>query len=327
MARGQQTPDYRGRSARKPDHQHRAVSQAYLLAVLVAGLTIAGCTSTTPTASSASPTPSSVPATAPEPVLPAATVPQLPIQTYMFTQVEVYRAEQARFVLSKKCMDSFGVPFTIPSLPAITPAKDIDQQDRRYGVTNMAEARSLGYHPPAELITQNTQAPMITTMSPTQKLVYFGLPSDQHTYQGHPIPPGGCTAAAARQLAPVGELSHSELTAQISHDSFKTSLSSPPVTAALGQWSVCMHNAGYDYPTPLASGGDRRWSTPQPTPAEITAAVTDINCQHETSLIQIWSAAERAIQQQQIAANTAALNVIQQEKQQQLTVINSVLSG
>lgn len=143
----------------------------------------------------------------------------------------------------------------------------------------------------------------------------------------HPIPPGGCTAAAARQFAPVGELSHSELTAQISHDSFQTSLSSPPVTAALGRWSVCMHNAGYDYPTPLASGGDRRWSTPQPTPAEITAAVTDINCQHETSLIQIWSAAERAIQQQQIAANTAALNVIQQEKQQQLTVINSVLSG
>ncbi len=191
----------------------------------------------------------------------------------------------------------------------------------------------LGYHPPADLVNNDPRPPLINTLNPTEKLVFFGLPSDspdklpRPTYQGRTIPVAGCIGTASRKIAGDAEMGHSQLSARIDFEAFRDSEHDPQVTAVFGQWSACMKQAGYNYRDPLAAVADHRWSTPQPTPAEISTVLADIACQQRTHLVDVWHRVESDYQLKQMAAHKAELETVQQDKQRQLDVINSVLGN
>lgn len=266
--------------------------------------------------------------------LPARTVPILPIRQYMFTDVQASRAIDAQYRLAQKCMQSFGLDFNPPAPMPKTEAAEIDRVNRRYGITNIDTARVFGYHPPADIVTTSDNQPLlINTLDPDRKLVFFGPPRDspdikpRPSYHGRPVPFEGCIGDASRQIAGTGEFGHVELAAQIDRDSMDASLRDSQVTAVIGQWSACMKQAGYTYLDPYKAGADRRWYTPAPTQPEITAALADITCKDRTHLINIWSGVERTYQLKQIADHNAELSAVEQDKQHQFDVINSVLGS
>ena len=73
-------------------------------------------------------------------------VPWLPIQLRSFTLADARIVNVARLKAEASCLRSFGLTF--PDLP-IAPLSQRDiafQQNRRYGITDPAEAAKFGYH-------------------------------------------------------------------------------------------------------------------------------------------------------------------------------------
>lgn len=270
------------------------------------------------------------PATAPSaqsPVAAVTTVPSLPIQRFMFTFPEIAQADHARFVLASRCMKTFGIDFTPPPIDEAEIGMQVELQSRRYGITDAAVAATRGFQPPVEATTRSIQA-LTAGMDAAEIEVFDGPRPGQPParYHGKPIPPTGCDGAAIQAIAPHGNFAHSRLTAGISAESFQQSQKDPAVIAVFQRWSACMRQAGYDYPTPLASAEDARWTGPV-TPVQIAAAHADLTCKTRTDLVQVWYGVESRLQNAAIATNQAELNRLGSDRDAQLTAARSILSG
>lgn len=233
-------------------------------------------------------------------------VPWLPIQLRSFTLADARIVNVARFKAEASCLRSFGLTF--PDLP-IAPLSQRDiafQQNRRYGITDPAEAGKFGYHLDPSALDGNGGTPLIEQLDDSQKTVLYNN-ARLASFQGKPLAPDGCLGQATRSIAGNGEYAHSEIGATIDHDSFQQSMKDPRVTGAYAAWSQCMAGHGYHYPDPITAGSDPRWTGPHVADGEVTTALTDIGCKTTTNLISIWSQVETELQTTMIAQNKAAV--------------------
>ncbi|MEW1909378.1 hypothetical protein AB0442_13115 [Kitasatospora sp. NPDC085895] len=283
---------------------------------------LAGCSS------SGLPVAEAVPTTQSPSALPASADLHLPIEPYLFSEAETAKLTRAGAVLRKACMQRFGLDYAIS--PADPPTGPRTFMDRRYGLTDPAEAAANGYHlGDRDPRTHPVRPPQFSAEQ--QQVLTGHLPgktgTDETNLQvnGVPVPPGGCYDEAKRGLAGSGDLGPSSVAQQANFQTFKASMSVAQVTKAFEAWSGCMRNRGYSYPNPMDAIGDRRFLGDSPTPLELQAAAADVICKQQVHLIDTWFAVEASLQKELIARQQAEFTAALAAKTEQLAKADAVL--
>ena len=302
----------------------------FLCAVaLVIGLVIGLGACSTSNRSDASPEPADgdptstgLPVVTKVPQLVASVDLRLPLDDYIPSINEVQRIGLARRELIGQCMQRLGVDIAIPK--PVTGVGPRTWTERRYGITDAAEAAVLGYglgkrDPSAH--RDPTDGPKL---SPRALAVLTGegaaLPI------GLQVPAGGCSGDAERTLqGPDGDqVSDWYLAQRLSQESFERSRRDPRVLAAFQRWSECMRDQGHDYDEPLAPFSDRSLQNGA-TRKAIDTAVDDVECKRRTNLVGVWYAVESAHQDVLIEDNRAALATLAEANAATSAVVARVL--
>lgn len=248
----------------------------------------------------------------PVPTVAAQPAARLPIQAYALSERATAQEQYIEQRLIQRCVAGFGFRY-LPGLSA--KAVDADElisreyDSRRYGVSDAGAARVYGYQLPAW-----TAGPDATEGKPPA--VELAVLVGSGTHEGTPIPAGGCTGQADRELAADGITSgaqRADLVSQIREDGFQRAQSDARVLAVFARWSACMRSHGFHYANPFDAGADRRWQTSgKADPTQITVAETDVSCKLLTHLVAVEVAVESAYDNADIAANAARLAPIRQ---------------
>ncbi|WP_327370728.1 hypothetical protein [Streptomyces sp. NBC_01217] len=255
----------------------------------------------------------------------------LPLEAYMSSYEDQVTVEQAANDLQQSCMKDYGIDLTLPRAGANPPPSDNDANiERRYGITDRAEAEKYGYElPPAlqehteqpmrdlsgvevEVLTghtkpESTQAPKagVSMAAPGQ-----GVAPARSEYDGKKLKTGGCIGWSKSQLG-VKE-ADSIVVAQLAGDSLMQSLKDDKVIKAIAAWSSCMNGKGHaGLADPYKAMDQGVTNDGKPSKESIALAVDDIDCKKQTDLVKIWSDVESVIQKKQIADNKSQLTGIQ----------------
>ncbi|MER7982659.1 hypothetical protein [Streptomyces sp. NPDC095817] len=257
----------------------------------------------------------------------------LPLEAYMASYEDQVTVEQAADDLQQSCMKDYGIDLTLPRAGANPPPSDNDANiERRYGISDRGQAEKYGYElPPAlqerteqtmrdlsgvevEVLTGHTKPEALKDVkaggpisSPAQ-----GTKPARSEYNGKKLKTGGCIGWSRDQLGL--KQADPSIVAQLAGDSLTQSMKDDSVIKAIAAWSSCMDGKGHPgLGDPYKAMDQGVTADGEPSQESIALAVDDIDCKTQTDLVKIWSAAESAIQDKQIAANKSQLTGIQEQ--------------
>ncbi|MFI9237563.1 hypothetical protein [Streptomyces sp. NPDC053079] len=234
----------------------------------------------------------------------------LPLERYLVAYPDDVAYAKAKYTLDRACMAGFGLALNDPKPGfAPPPAYTSANMPRRYGVTDPAQARAHGYHLADDARAARTAAGAAAEEEQTSEdghRVLFGGPSPTGpgalvTYNGKPVPPGGCAGQSVRALG--GDLDE-DLADELTGLSFEDSQKDPRVKAALAAWASCMNGKGHSVTHPTEAA---RTDSEQPTAQEIARATDDVACKQSTALVRTWFTVESEIQKKQVLDHHADL--------------------
>ncbi|MFE6665720.1 hypothetical protein ACFVFH_19440 [Streptomyces sp. NPDC057697] len=249
---------------------------------------------------------------------------RLPLETYLFSESEQLRMDEARAALNTTCMRRFGLSYD-PGSPG-PPLGPRSLMDRRYGVTDEAEARSFGYHL-GDRDPRTHPSPTPKPLTATQSKVLLGTSPDGSgsadngnapLLNGLRIPAEGCMGESMKKLADGGRIGPTDQVRNANAQSFKTTMADARVVKVFEAWSQCMKKQGYAYPDPFAAMSDPRFQGTKAVPDERKVAVADVACKKKTNLIGTWFTVETSEQKKLIAENRSAFASASKGKKEQL---------
>ncbi|WP_285587644.1 hypothetical protein [Herbidospora sp. NBRC 101105] len=202
----------------------------------------------------------------------------LPLDAYQVSPEDQLVVARARTELFRGCMARSG--FTVPVRDA-APAVPLNHE--RYLLEDENAAQTRGYHP--------SEAQQAISGPPTR----------------HPGA-GDCEEEAVTGLAPTKDAAAAmRLVDDLKSRSWEQSVRDSRVAAVFAAWSSCMAGFGHHYPNPRAANNDTAFQTEEPTPREITTAVSDVRCKRQTKVVDTWALVEAAYQKRAIFENRAEL--------------------
>jgi hypothetical protein len=257
----------------------------------------------------------------------------LPLEAYMASYEDQVTLEQAASDLQQSCMKDYGIDLTLPKAGANPPPSDNDANiERRYGISDRAEAEKYGYElPPAlrqhteqtmrdlsgvevEVLTGHTKPEAPTAAEAGQPIAApaQGVKPARAEYNGKALKQGGCIGWSEDRLG-VKEADPT-VVAQLAGDSLTQSMKDDKVVKATAAWSSCMAGKGHaGLADPYAAMDQGVTADGEPTKESIALAVDDIDCKEQTDLVKIWFGVESAIQNRQIADRQSQLTAIKQQ--------------
>ncbi|MFE1962190.1 hypothetical protein [Streptomyces sp. NPDC059479] len=260
----------------------------------------------------------------------------LPLEAYMASYEDQVTVEQAANDLQQSCMKDYGIDLTLPRAGANPPPSDNDANiERRYGITDRAEAEKYGYElPPAlqehtkqslrdlsgvevEVLTGHTKPEPPKTPKDVKAGESFVSPGQgtkpaRAEYNGKTLKTGGCVGWSKDQLG-VQEVDPI-IVAQLAGDSLVQSMKDDKVIQAVTAWSSCMDGKGHaGLADPYKAMDQGVTNGGEPSQESIALAVDDIDCKEQTDLVKIWFGVESAIQDKQIADNKSQLTGIKEQ--------------
>jgi len=205
--------------------------------------------------------------------------------TYELTPEQDLVVEQARYALVKDCMAKKG--FTLVEEPPrrrdATPATPMF--DGYVGILDPNYAHKFGYKFDIEILDDAEGADIPDPPSAEYELALGGGNSDS----------GGCAgkAQSAVESGLPDDSKSSEVVSQIYDDAMALTEEDPEYLEALGKWVACMSEHGFEYKTPLlafSAFDGFTFTTEQfmPSPAEVSTAVTDVECKRSSRLADTW---------------------------------------
>lgn len=216
----------------------------------------------------------------------------------------VLKAEQQ---LTQDCMQRFDMTFDQPvwSVPV-----EIHDYDRLFGLINLDEVKTYGYHLPGESPSESglgNPKPEVAPTNVPEADYMAAFMGEADSLKGVAIPEGGCIGEARTTLGDDYGLQF--LIEEGVNFGLSQSNLDPRVTEAFAEWSICMFKAGYEYATPSNAINDPHWNTNsvRATPAEIDVAVADVQCKIDTNLTGIRVAVATAWQDQFIRDHATGL--------------------
>jgi hypothetical protein len=238
----------------------------------------------------------------------------LPLDSYEQVSVQQQVAlAAASDLLTQRCMQAAGFSYPTAAGPGGGAVTVTSIESSGYGLTDLAQAQSLGYKQPKTKPTgpDGLVLPGFVSVQGkhgtawTSALLGFvpGARANAPRRQG-------CLQAAYLEL--YGTLSGNpapDPVPAITISSVQWTQSDRRVLAVQRAWSACMARRGLTYKTPAQAEG-RGWpSTPSPT--EITTAVADVGCKTQTNLVNTWLTVEAAYQQALLSQDASSLNQLQ----------------
>lgn len=228
---------------------------------------------------------------------------------------------EAQFLLVSQCMRRAG--FENPYIP-FAPFT----LDRRYGLKDLDAARKWGYGlPPTMVVDESAVQAYIDSLSPTERQAFesaLGGSRDgaEGAGTGDSMSRGGCAdepsdilygsrsqALRAEELRKMSE--------ELEAEAYIASERDPRVQLAVGAWSDCMEERGYEVSyrddpldASLLAGG------PVGGPEDVRLAVTVVRCNDASDLVEIWSGVEAVIQGQLLEKHRASMREFFQLREQ-----------
>lgn len=251
--------------------------------------------------------PSLAPAKAEEaaPLTPGDFTFRLPIAGYSYSEVQSADISAAEGVLTERCMERLGIPYTAVKEPEAPRAAD-----RRYGLSSAEDAARYGYHlPPEDPFNPNEG------LSATTLIALYGRSAaiDGKADPALDIPARGCRGEASDSLGAGHQYrAGAETASRIARRSYEKSVEEPRVREAVRRWSACMADRGYTYPDPMAALGDERFLDKDVSREEVETARADMECKTNVRLLQTWFSAETAVQKDMIAGKSAELEKLKE---------------
>ncbi|MFJ3933854.1 hypothetical protein [Streptomyces sp. NPDC090029] len=272
----------------------------------------------------------------------------LPLEEYATPYAERVEWDEANRILQQKCMKDYGFTVELPRAGVNPPPNNNEANiERRYGITDRAQAEKYGYAlPPAlqkhteqklpdlpgiqvEALTGHTK-PAPPKADPDAKGgVSLGIspPSKpaRAEINGKKTYAGGCVGWAKDSLdAP--DPDHF-VVAELLGNSLTESRKSPEVKKVIADWSSCMKSKGHTVADPYKAMEQGAPVSGTATKESITLAVDDIDCKDSTGLVKVWSDAEKKIQQRQIKDNQAKLDKVKQGRTKAAKAAKAVTTG
>ncbi|MDT7840165.1 hypothetical protein [Streptomyces justiciae] len=273
----------------------------------------------------------------------------LPLEAYMASYEDQVTIEQAASDLQQSCMKDYGIDLTLPRAGANPPPSDNDANiERRYGITDRAEAEQYGYELPPALREHTTQTMRDLSGVEVEVLTGHTKPEPPKTpeevkagepvavpnqgtkparaeYNGKKLKTGGCIGWSKDQLG-VKEADPT-FVAQLAGDSLMQSMKDDKVIKAIAAWSACMDGKGHTgLADPYKAMDQGVTSDGEPSQESIALAVDDIDCKTQTDLVKIWFGVESAIQDQQIADNKSQLTGIKEQHGNEVTAARTQMA-
>jgi hypothetical protein len=240
---------------------------------------------------------------------------QMPIAAYQLTPLQNAEEDYLAQRLEQLCLGKLGFSF-LPGLSEKVIAQGVritdEFESRLYGVSDPVAVRTYGYHLPSWV--QGTGKPESAADLGTAE--WAALTGKGPAPAGRPVPRGGCSGQAERELqqaginAPAqqsGGSDPSTLAGSVQLASFERAQSSSPVRAVFARWSACMRGYGDHYATPFTAAADPRWTrSATPSRLEIQTAEHDIGCKLRVNVPGVEFAVVSRYQHQAITARAAA---------------------
>ncbi|MFF2134492.1 hypothetical protein [Streptomyces sp. NPDC058193] len=265
----------------------------------------------------------------------------LPIETYLFSNAEMARLEEAKFVLIGECLRRLKLDHTLAA-PGTAPGPR-SLTERRYGITDGREAKADGYRLSAVGAERprSLAAQMKSLAAPQRAQLMAALQGEAASgadqgavhkgglrMNGVQVPAGGCAGEATEAISGgSGQLGPSQVARSANFSSFDDSRSDPRVGRVLGAWSACMKDKGYAYPDPLTAMSDPGFRGTSPTPKELGTAQADVECKQKTDLVEIWFGVEAALQKDMIAQKGRDFEAALTSKKSQMRRAESALES
>jgi hypothetical protein len=241
-----------------------------------------------------------------------------PLDKYIPTVEDVEQYDKALYMLTDRCMSSFGLsaqPITISGLEKA--AAKVKVATALYGYFDTAADPKAGY----DRISDDSDDSRILekTNTATVHSVEYGEDSTRQpvtTYNGKAVPSGGCRGVAKRQL---GADEPSPFAYTVPGQPPSVPQSDSRLKSANGRWSKCMSEKGFKYSTPVDAYLDPRWAPPRGasdaqfkafkhSPEEVATAQADISCKISTNYMGTMVALEAAYDDEYIASNGSMLS-------------------
>jgi phosphopantetheinyl transferase (holo-ACP synthase) len=264
----------------------RSLAGAVLLGCVLSGCAAAQHEATKPDAASpTSPTPS-----ASETGRPGGRGTPYPLDSYRLSQSEAAIVTQAAEAVLDGCMKEHGF-----QAPPYVIASTVGETERRYGITDIALARTRGYHP------GGTGADHRPTLPPSYDTAAYQAALGDAT--------SGCLRTVSQKVGVGQTLADGDETVyRLDLEAFTQAQRSPAVRRSIATWSTCLRQHGITATDPLNAGA--KFTQAVVTKSELNQATTDIQCKSAASLVAVWAAQEAIAQHAVITAHQADLNQI-----------------
>ncbi|MFJ5217202.1 hypothetical protein ACIP98_21070 [Streptomyces sp. NPDC088354] len=208
----------------------------------------------------------------------------LPIEEFLLSSEDAYKISNAKNMAIEDCMhakgeESFKMPAAV-KLPTLL--------ERRYGLSNLAEAEKYGYAFP-----EGTPAPSPGPLTSRQKALL-----------GDRGKPGGCYVIGSSKVT--GRADKATATSphadKIQSESWRKSFVDSRVQSKFEEWSQCMKSKGVPYKTTMDQPEKN-------VPMEIQKRIASdaVVCGLSTGILDEWLHVESEIQEKMIKGDISAL--------------------
>ncbi|MFT4051909.1 MAG: hypothetical protein QM677_06620 [Microbacterium sp.] len=249
-----------------------------------------------------------------------------PIDSYRPSAKDENRVLLAEYKAMQSCMKRYGLTF---DQPVWTVPSENHDYDRLFGVLDLSEAQSYGYHVPGDAVLASGETEKgadsksdSAELDPAFLDVAMG-DGETQVVNGQKIPDGGCIAEARAKIG--DDYAIQSLYEEAVNYGLSQSDRDPRVIAAFGSWSRCMAAFGFDYATPREAINDPQWATQVVAAAEIETATADIKCKVSTGLTSLRVAVAYAWQAEFITTHAKELDAAIRSFATQLTIADSLL--
>ncbi|GAA0437307.1 hypothetical protein GCM10010160_75310 [Acrocarpospora corrugata] len=233
----------------------------------------------------------------------------LPLDAYRLSPEQAAIRNPVWLKLEQNCMAGFGLEGIVGSR-----IRDVPSQSRVAGHLSVVTAREKGYQPTAAAppVVDLPVRTKLFTSADTQAATGI-FTGSLTSYQGKPVPQGGCRQAASDIInAGVGSFALDPSDLAFSSGSLTTK-DSRVLRAAKG-WADCMAKAGLSYQSPEDAAQDPRWMAGERgSAAEKTAATADAQCRVTSDLSRYQVAVESAYQKVLISRHQKDLERVREQ--------------
>ncbi|MFJ8881980.1 hypothetical protein ACIRJR_01025 [Streptomyces sp. NPDC102402] len=274
---------------------------------------------------------------------------ELPLESYLPSYADQVAVDTALRTLQTRCMSEYGLTIDLPRPGANPPPhSNAVSIERRYGLSDRAQAQQYGYGLPEELtrslesVEEGLSGIEVEVLTGRKKPESAppkgakGAKGAKNSYgnfgrvpeparaehNGKKLHEGGCAGWANRRLDVNEE--DAGFVSVLASTSLSESRPLKPVEKALKSWSACMKDKGRKAADPFRAMEQGYADGDGTTKNAIELALDDIDCKEQTRLIEVWFEEESAVQKRLIEENKDQLAAVKKRMGEVLAAAKAV---